>query len=220
MSKYKIAIAEDRSIFRNGLVKLLNSREDMETVIEAENGKDLLHKMVDIIPDLIFMDFQMPEMNGLEATKQVFAKYPNTRVLMLSNYDDEEIVVKTIEAGASGYITKEEDIEEIFKAIESVQNTGYYLNDRTSKYLVGKLVEQGKIQPVFSHSLNPHGLSDIEIEVIKLMGKELTTKEIANKLFRGLRTIEGYKSSIMQKTGAKNACGVIMFGVKSGIIKY
>ncbi|MBD3637664.1 MAG: response regulator transcription factor [Crocinitomicaceae bacterium] len=217
MPEVKIAIAEDQEMFRAGLAKVINSKKGLKVTIEAANGKDLINQARGNVPDIVFMDFQMPIMNGIEATRILTSKYPDIKILMLSNYEAEEFVLNSIANGAVGYITKEESAEEIFKAIESTCSTGYYLNDRTSKHLIGNLVSQGKIKPRFEDE--EEQLNEAEIEVIKLMSRELTTKEIADMLHKSARTIDGYKASIMTKTGVKNACGVIMYGVKNGIIK-
>jgi DNA-binding NarL/FixJ family response regulator len=144
-------------------------------------------------------------------------KYEGIKILMLSNYDDEEFVLTSLASGAVGYITKDEDADEIFKAIESTMNIGYYMNDRTSKHLIKNLMNAGQIVPKFE--AEKEELTKDEKEVIRLMSKEYTTKEISELLHKGVRTIDGYKASIMKKTGARNACGVIMYGIKNGIIE-
>lgn len=218
MSKIvKVGIAEDQNMFRAGLIEVLNAKDNVQVTVAASNGKELINLVRGNVPDIIFMDYKMPDMNGMEATQILKQKYEDIKIVMLSNYDDEEFVTSSIARGAVGYITKEEDAEEIYRAIDSVISTGYYLNDRTSKLLIGNLVNQGAIKPKFGDE--DIEFSDKEIEVIRLMAKEYTTRENADLIHRGVRTVENYRASIMEKTGAKNACGIIMFAVKNGIVE-
>ena len=213
----KIGIAEDQAMFRAGIIEVLNSRENIKVVAEACDGRELINKIRGNVPDLLLLDYKMPKLNGSETAQILVKKHPDLKILMLSNYEDEEFILSSLASGAVGYITKDEDADEIFKAIESTISIGYYMNDRTSKHLIKNLMRNGKIKPTFQ--LGEEELNPNEREVIRLMSKEYTTKEIAGLMHKGVRTIDGYKAEIMRKTGAKNACGVIMYGVKNGIIE-
>jgi two-component system, NarL family, response regulator NreC len=214
----RIAVAEDQVMFRSGLVSMLNDLANVSVFIEASTGKELLAKMRETEVDVVFLDYRMPDLNGIEAAKVIREKYPEVRMLMLSMYDDPEFIISALENGVSGYLTKDDEPEEISMAIVSVLNTGYYLNDRTSKILIGNLVNEGKVNPKFSEPVNEIKFTDMEISVMTLIAQELSNKEIASKLSKAERTIEGYRTDIMEKTGAKNSVGIVMYAIKKGII--
>src|SRR5687767_14206504 len=143
----RIAVAEDQVMFRSGLISMLNDLPNVQVFIEAASGKELLAKMRETEVDVVFLDYRMSELNGIETAKVIREKYPDVRMLMLSMYDDPEFIISALENGVSGYLTKDDEPEEISLAIVSVLNTGYYLNDRTSKVLIGNLVNEGKVSP-------------------------------------------------------------------------
>jgi len=219
-AKIKVAVADDQKLFRNGLVLILQGLEILDIVIEAENGKDLIMQLDGQPVDLVFVDYRMPEMNGMTATKTIRKKYPATKILMLSSYHDEEFIVSAIEHGANGYLTKDDDVEEIHRAIYSVLSIGYYANDKTSKLLINKLMTSGAMNPEFPETAKEINFTEIEIVVMRLMAKEYSTKEIAQKMVKSERTIDSHRTKIMEKTGAKNGIGIIMFAIKEKIIEF
>lgn len=214
----KIAIAEDQSIFRNGLSKLLNDIEGFEVVLAVENGQLLIDALQTTAIDLALIDFRMPVKNGIEATKEIRERFPEMKVLLLSMYDDVEFVELAIENGANGYLSKDDDAEEIQLAIRSAVETGYYLNDRTSKMFIAKMVHSGKIQPAFEAS--PTSVfNENELVILELICSEMTTQEIADKLFKSRRTIESARTLMMNKVGARNVVGLVMYALQNGIVK-
>lgn len=218
MKKIRIAVADDQTMFRAGLVNMLNEIENVVVVAEAADGKELIMKLRTINVDVVFLDYRMPIMNGIQAAKLIREKSEETRILMLSMYDEEEFIISAIENGANGYLTKDDETEEIQRAIESVMSTGYYLNDRTSKLLISNMVTQGKVKPKFNFEIEEIKFSQHEIQVMRLLAKEYNTKEIGEIMVKSDRTIDGYRAEIMEKTGAKNSVGIVMYGVKNGFI--
>lgn len=217
MNPIKVAIADDQAIFRQGLTNLVGGFERVEVLFSAENGRDLLERIPDNRPDLVLVDFRMPELNGLDTAKIIRDKFSGIRVLILSMYDDQEFVETAIENGAHGYLSKDDEPEEIAKAIYSTIETGYYLNDRTSKMLIGKMVNAGTMKPVFR---NPNAdFTKIELEILELICNELTTQEIADKLCKSKRTIESSRTLMMQKIGARNVVGLVMYAVKHKLVE-
>jgi DNA-binding NarL/FixJ family response regulator len=212
----KIAIADDQLIFRQGLENLLNGFKDVSVVLVAENGLDLCNKLKATKPDIALLDFRMPYLNGLETTKKIRATNSAIRILILSMYDDSEFVESAIESGANGYLSKDDDPSEIERAIQSVMETGYYLNDRTSKRLIAKLMQQGMMQPRFN--VPNSNFSEIELEILKMICAEYTTSEIAERLCRSKRTIDGFRTLMMQKVGARNVVGLVMYAVKNELL--
>lgn len=216
--KIRIAIAEDQSIFRNGLMKLLNDIDGFEVLVAVENGQLLVDALETTPVDLALIDFRMPVKNGIEATKEIRERFPELKVLLLSMYDDVEFVEMAIENGANGYLSKDDDAEEIQLAIRSAVETGYYLNDRTSKMFITKMIHSGKIQPAFEASA-ASVFNENELVILELICGEMTTQEIADKLFKSRRTIESARTMMMNKVGARNVVGLVMYAIQNGIVK-
>lgn len=216
MNEIKVAIADDQAIFRQGLVNLVGGFDRVKVLFSAENGKELLEQLPYNKPDLVLLDFRMPELNGLDTAKIIRDQFSGVRVLILSMYDDQEFVETAIENGAHGYLSKDDAPEEIAKAIYSTMETGYYLNDRTSKMLIGKMINQGMMKPVFHAPAAD--FTKIELEILDLICSELTTQEIADKLCKSKRTIESSRTLMMQKIGARNVVGLVMYAVKNKLV--
>lgn len=214
--KITIGIAEDQRIYRDGLVKLFNENEDYKVIIEAHDGLELLFKMKGNVPDVVLLDYRMPELNGIEVAKKIRLKYENVKILLLSMFDDQEFVVQAVECGANGYLSKDDNPDEIITAVESVIGTGYYLNDRTSKCLISELVRQGKVVPSFDGLVE---FSRVEMQIIKFICHEKSATEIGVLMYRSKRTIDGYRSEIMKKIGAKNVVGIVMYAAKHKLVE-
>jgi two-component system, NarL family, response regulator NreC len=208
-----VAIAEDQAIYREGLVNLVNSFDNIRVLFSEENGRLLFDKLKNESPDLVLLDFRMPELGGIPTTQLIREHYPNIRVLILSMYADHEFVESAIANGANGYLSKDDHPSEIEKAILSTMEMGYYMNDRTSKMLLTKMMNAGSLNPVFRTN-NIH-FSQLEMQVIQLICEEYTTQEIADQLNRSRRTIEGLRTEIMQKIGCRNVVGVVLYAVKN-----
>lgn len=215
--KVKIGIAEDQTLFRQGLIQILNEFENVEVVVEAENGQEFLDKIEDQSVDIAFLDYKMPVLNGAKTAQEITKHFPKTKILFISMYNEEEFIVSAIESGANGYITKDQEVDEIELAIESIMSTGYYMNDGTSKLLIGNLLSNGNLSPTFKKGGKK--LTELELTIIRLICEEYSTKEISQYLHKGIRTIEGMRSNILKKTGAKNSNGIVMYAVKKGIVE-
>jgi len=212
----RVGIAEDQKIFRQGLENLLNSFSGIKVVCTAENGLELVEQLETAHPDVVLVDYRMPVLNGLETVRKIRETNEGLRILILSMYDDPEFVETTLESGANGYLSKDDDPEEIEKAILSTVETGYYLNDKTSKILITKLMHQGKMSPKFDK--DKIEFSAFEMEVLQLICREFTTLEIADKLCKSTRTIEGARTAMMQKVGSRNVVGLVMYAIKNNLI--
>lgn len=213
--KITIGVAEDQKIYRDGLIAMLNGTDNCKVTIEAESGVELLLKMKGNVPDVVLLDYRMPEMNGIDVAKKIREKYDNVKILLLSYFDNQEFVVRAVECGANGYLSKDDQPEEILQAIESAIETGYYMNDRTSKCLIGELVRQGKVVPSFDGAVE---FSRVELQIIKYICQEKSATEIGLLLYRSKRTIDGYRAGIMKKIGAKNVVGIVMYAAKHKLV--
>lgn len=215
MKKIKIAVVDDQLLFRKGFIALLKDYEEIDVTIEVSNGKELLEQLKKKKVDVVITDLEMPIMDGIETTENVRKKYPEIKILALTMHDEDSFVVHLIEKGVNGFLLKDYDIELVIDAIYAVIENGYYFNDRVSKAMVKGLVKSSKIVPRFNHIQ----LTQREITIIELVCKELTNKEIAERLFVSPRTIDGHRERIMQKIGAKNVVGLIMYAVKNHLIE-
>ncbi|HET6990709.1 MAG TPA: response regulator transcription factor [Bacteroidia bacterium] len=210
----KLAVVDDQHLFRKGLISLIDEFEELNVVIEASNGKELLEKLKSKKPDVILLDVEMPLMDGIETTECIRQKYPDIKILILTLHNEEEIILHLIEKGAHGFLLKDNQIETVVDAIYAVIDNGFFFNDRVSKVMVKGLMKNNKIKPNF----NQVPLSQREIEVIRLICKEHTNKEIADKLFISPRTVDGHREKILQKTKAKNVVGIVMYAVENGLL--
>ena len=215
MKKIKIAIADDYKIFRDGLkVGLLND-ENLEVVLEADNGEDLLAGFEKNLPDVVIMDLKMPIMDGMEATTIIKKKYSSVKVLVVTMYEDDKFIIHLMENGANGYLLKNADAEEIKKSIYAVHENGYYFNDVVNKALLKKLVLKGNFKPSFNQNVE---LTERELEVLKLICQEKTAVEIGKEIFLSPRSVEGIRQRLIEKVGVRNTAGLVMFAIKNGII--
>ncbi|HYG50674.1 MAG TPA: response regulator transcription factor [Flavobacteriales bacterium] len=209
-----LGIVDDHSLFRKGLISLLDEYEDMKVVLEAGDGLELLEKLKSTRPDVILLDIEMPNMNGIEATKAVRKKYSDIKILPLTMHSEEQFVVHLMENGANGFLLKDYGIETIVDAIYSAHETDYYFNEKVSKVMIKKLVRGSLVRPVFQGNT----LNDREIEIIRLICQELSSKEISQRMCVSIRTIEGIREKILEKTGARNTVGIVIYAVKHNII--
>ncbi|MFT5860305.1 MAG: DNA-binding NarL/FixJ family response regulator [Flavobacteriaceae bacterium] len=217
MRKIKVGIAEDQGIFRSALGHLLSSFNSVSVVAMAENGKLLLeHDEIDNV-DIAIVDYKMPIMGGIETSKELRNSHPDIKIIILSMFDDESFVEKAIENGANAYLSKDDDLEDLEMAVHSVLENEYYFNDRISKLFIKSMISKGKIVPIFVSS--ELSFSQMEISILDLISKEFTTQEIADKLFRSSRTIDKHRTEMMKKTGTRNSIGLLMYGIKKGLIK-
>jgi DNA-binding NarL/FixJ family response regulator len=160
------------------------------------------------------MDIKMPEMDGMQTTAHIHQNFKDIKVLALSMHNEDKYIVDMMKAGASGYLLKNAEPEEIIEAINTVHNKGFYFNEHLSVTLIKQLVGPG-------HDNTPQPnieLNDREIEVLKLVCQEYSNQEIADKIFLSVRTVEGYRARLFEKTGSKNLVGLVIFAIKNGII--
>ena len=219
MTKHiKVAIADDHKIFRSGVINTLTPYENINVMFEAEDGKHLLEIMEDQQPDVILMDLKMPNMDGIEATKRVREKYAHVKVIVLTMYEDDNFIVHLIENGANAYLLKNAEPDEIYEAICTTYEKGFYFNENVNLALLKKVMHKNKQQfkPSFQSEVP---LTDRELEVLRLICGELTTQQISEKIFLSPRTVEGLRQKLLEKTGAKNIVGLVMYAFRNGQIE-
>jgi len=215
MSKIRIAIADDSSIFRDGLKVGLARDDNFELVLEAASGDELVAGIDRIPTDVVLMDLKMPGMDGMEATKVIRRQWDQVKVLAVTMYDDEKFIVHLMENGANGYLLKNADSAEIRKAIYCVFENGYYFNDLVNKALLKKLLIKANLTPTFRPDID---LSERELQVLLLICEEKTNVEIGQTIFLSSRSVEGIRQRLIEKVGARNTAGLVLFAVKNGIV--
>jgi DNA-binding NarL/FixJ family response regulator len=213
-SLIKVALADDHVLVRAGLTQIINKHEDMEVMVEASHGKELLDLLESKPVDVVLLDLDMPVMDGKTTLEHICRDFSEIRVIILSVHHHDSFIVHMMEAGAHGYLLKESEPEEVIKAIRTVMSDGLYFNDKVSRALLGGVSKsKSPHSPLIGESLNER-----ELEVLVLICNEKTTQQIADELFLSPKTIEGYRKSLLQKTGTKNAAGIAIYAMKNGLI--
>jgi len=215
--KYSISlvIADDHEIFRDGLALMLSKQEGLTLAGQAENGRQLIELVKELQPDIIITDIKMPLMSGIEATRLLLQQFPGLKIIALSMFDEEHLIVDMLEAGAKGYLLKNADKKEILEAIDAVYGDNNFYCRHTSARLASMIVKR-KLDPF--KKKNEILFSDREKEIIRLICRQMTAQEIGNQLFLSKRTVEGYRTRIMEKMEAKNTAGVVIFALKNSLI--
>ncbi|WP_435353885.1 response regulator [Emticicia sp. SJ17W-69] len=215
MSKIQIAVVDDHSLFRKGMISILQQVIDFEVVMEATNGQEFLDKLPTQAIDVVLMDLQMPVLDGIKTTEIVRAKYPETKVLILSMHDEDQFVLHLMEIGANGYLLKDTDPEEVEKAIRKVYETDIYFSDFVSKIMLRKMNRKTQQEnKIFNYKTD---LSERELQVLKYICEGLTTAEIGDIVALSPRTVEGHRLRMMEKLGLKNTAGLVAFAIRNNL---
>jgi DNA-binding NarL/FixJ family response regulator len=215
MEVIKVAIADDHKIFRKGVILSLRPFTNIKFVLEAENGDQLLEGVPANDPDVVLMDLRMPGKDGIETTKVLSKQYPNIHVIVLSMYEDDRFVSHMMENGASGYLLKNAEPQEIRRAIMDVHEKGYYLNNFVNRILLKKSHAKQKAIPSLNSEIT---LTDRERDVLKFICMEFNAQEIAQKMDISPRTVEAIKDRLMERFGSKNTAGLVFFAVKNNLV--
>lgn len=213
-SPIKIVIADDHHIFREGFKVLLKNQHEVELVGEAEDGKELLDIAIQQQPDVAIVDIKMPGMDGIEACKNIRKRFPDMKVIALSMFNDDNLIVDMLEAGAKGYLLKNTNKNELIQATKAVHEGNTYYCSATSTKLA-KMIAESKFNPYRNHPVKK--FTTRETDIIKLICEQFTNKEIATSLGLSIRTVESHREKIQEKTGAKNSIGVVIYAIKHGI---
>jgi DNA-binding NarL/FixJ family response regulator len=210
----RIILADDHQIMRDGLAAIMKKSPFISLLAEASNGRELVDLVTALKPDVVLTDISMPKMNGIEATKFITKNFPDIGVLALSVFDDENHIIDMIKAGAKGYLLKNSSKDELLEAIRTVyRNENYYYN-AISKKLINYISNNS----VTGTNTDPRIVfSDKEIEIIKLICQQYTSKEIAARLNVSYRSVEGYKERIQKKIEARNMIGIVIYAIRNNI---
>lgn len=208
----KIIVADDHQMFIDGIKSLLAGYEEIKIVAEANTGIEVLDALLKYETDVVLLDINMPKMNGLETMRRIRKDFPDVQVIMLTMYNTQEHIAQVIAAGAKGYILKNTGKEELINSINTVfKGETFFSKDVTDKVM----------ESIRNHGNIPEGeirLSKREIEILKLVAQENTTKEIAKKLFISENTVETHRKNILSKTNVRNTAGLIKYALQNGIL--
>ena len=212
MAKIRVLLAEDHVIVREGTRELVQHEPDMEVVGEAGDGEEAIQLATKLRPDVVIMDIAMPKLNGIEATKQIKELYPSTAVLVLTAYDDDQYVFALLEAGAAGYLLKNVRGRELIDAIRAVYAGESVLHPAITRKVIESFLPAGK--PAERRIAEP--LSEREMEVIKLAGRGMSNKDIAEELSLSVRTVQSHLGNIFNKLGVGSRTEAVLYALKKG----
>ncbi len=209
----RIILADDHGIMREGLRALLEKQPGIEVIAEAENGRTTVELSRELKPDVVIIDISMPDLNGIEATRQIVAESPGVKVIALSMHSDRKFVREMLSAGASGYMLKDSAFEELDKAISTVNDNQTYLSpgvaDTVVKDYLGKIVTDNSAASI--------ALTNREREVLQLFAEGKTTKQIASLLCVSIKTIETHRKQIMDKLGLNSIAELTKYAIREGL---
>lgn len=217
--KIKIGLVEDQLLFREGMKAILATEPAFEVVFESADGHSVLEKLEgNVIPDVMLVDLSLPakngkEFSGVDVTRVLLNRFPEMKILILSVHNDESFMARLIEQGAHGYLVKDSDPREVYDAIISLHTRGSYINEKTLKAIqhsMGKKIKPPKEVPEISKR---------EAEVLHLTCLQYTAEEIAEKLFISVKTVNGHRNNLLQKTGSRNVTGLVIFAIRNQIVE-
>jgi len=217
MEKIKVLIADDHTIVRQGLRALLEVETDMTIVAEADNGRQALRLALKLQPDVVVIDVAMPQLNGLEATRQILKEVPGTRVLVLSSYSDDEYIRQATEAGAAGYLLKQTAAADLIRAIREARNGNAYFSPAISKQILENYRDAFlKGAPV---GTRVDRLTSREAEVLQLVAEGKANKQISAELCVSVKTVEKHRQQMMNKLNIHDVAGLTRYAISKGIIE-
>jgi two-component system response regulator NreC len=209
----RVLLVDDHQVLREGLRLLLESEPDIVVIGEATDGQQALERTKDLSPDIVVMDLGLPDVSGIEVTRQVTKDYPNIDVLVLSMHTKKEFVINSIEAGAAGYVPKSTTHESLMDAIRTVHSGQRYLHPLAANALVESYIEEDS-----SEEQRYHELTEREQEVFRLSAKGFTSKEIGEKLIISPKTVDTYRQRAYEKLGIEHRSEVIRLAFNLGIL--
>ena len=216
--KITVLLCDDHTLFREGIKAILRDEPSIEIVGEADDGRDAVSKAQRLHPDIILMDIAMPDLGGFEATRLILRSNPKTKILILTMYEEEEVITRCLRAGAAGYVLKDAPRAHLIHAIEEVHKGGQYLSPRALKKVVNQHVKAAP-RMKGSPATDYERLSDREREVLKLLADGLAPKEIATRLLLSVKTVDAHKTNMMRKLDLHDRSEVIKFAIQRKLIR-
>ena len=218
MSKIRIFLVDDHQLVRDGIKALLMSSENLTILGEAASGKECFEKIAVEPPDILILDISLPDTSGIDITKRVSVEYPETRVLILSMYTNEDFIFNSVKAGARGYLPKNTSREELLTAIQTIYQGEEFFADSISRIMLRSYVRKAKEDDTMPQR-GPVPLTTREIEILKLFAEGFINKEISDKLDISIRTVETHKNHIMKKLELKSTVELIKYAIRNKIVE-
>lgn len=216
MSRLRILIADDHTLVRQGLRKILEAQPGWEVVAEAGDGREAIQQALELVPDVVILDIAMPRLNGVEAVQQIVRRAPNTRVLVLSMYVDEAYVTRAVRAGALGYLLKDSADVDLIRAVTAVSNGKSFFSPAVARIILDEygrqLTERGATDRYDT-------LSEREREVFQLIAEGLSNKEVAEVLHISPATVETHRARLMEKLDVHSTAELVLCAVRKGVIR-
>ena len=213
-TQIRIVIADDHEMLREGFHNMLKKQTDIRLVGEAADGKELIDVVEKQKPDVVITDIKMPGMDGIQATRAILKKFPDIGIIALTLYDEDNLIIDMLEAGAKGYLTKTASKPEVLEAIHAVYKQNTFYCKHTSARLI-QLIAKSRFNP--NKKTTQPQFNEREVEIIRLICKEYTSKEIAQATGLSVRTVEGYREKIQEKMKVKNMVGIAIYAIRKGI---
>lgn len=217
MENIKIVLIDDHQIVRDGIKELLKGISNINIIGEAKDGKELLQILKTIKPDLLVLDISLPDISGIDITRQIVKNYPDIKILILSMYTGENFITESLEAGARGYLPKNTTRKELLEAIYAIFNGKDYLSSSISEIIVNSYINMVKNKTTLQKTKNAN-LTKRESEILNLFGNSFKNREIADELYISVRTVEAHKRNIMKKFELRSSVDLVKFAIKNKII--
>ncbi len=213
LRNFRILLADDHKLFRDGLRSMLETHADFVVVGEARDGQSAVKFAAELKPDVILMDITMPDLNGIEAAKRILADTPGVRVIILSMHADRRYIIEALKAGACGYLLKDSALEEVAGAIRSTQPGKISLSSTISQFVLNDYIQSAPTDESTAYTI----LSAREREVLQMLAEGKTTKEIAGQLDVSVKTIETYRKQIMDKLDLHSIAELTKYAIREGL---
>jgi len=212
--RIKVLLCDDHTLFREGIKAILKDEDSIEIVGEAADGRQAVAKALQLHPDVVLMDIAMPDLSGFDATRRILQKNAKAKVIILTMYEEEEVINRCLAAGACGYVLKDAPRAHLIHAIDVVNKGGQYMSSRALKKVVRQYVKGAK-----SSATGYERLSDREREVLKLLADGLALKEIAVKLVLSVKTVDAHKTNLMRKLDLHDRSELIKYAIQRKLIR-
>ncbi len=216
MTRIRTLVVDDHTLVRQGIVGLLESQADIEVVGQAGSGEEALQASRDLAPDVVLMDLAMPGTSGLDATTEIKRQQPDVQVVILTIHDREDYLFQALRAGASGYVLKGADIQDLLAAVRSAHRGEVYLFPTVTKTLVADYIRRARTG---EDRASLDGLSEREREILGLIAQGMTTPEIAASLFLSPHTVQSHRDHIMTKLGLHSKAALIRYAIDRGLVE-
>lgn len=205
----KIALADDHTMLRKSLVKVMNNMEGTQVIIDEDNGKELIQKLrtAKELPEVCILDINMPEMDGYDTAMYIKEHWPQIKILALSMYDSEFNIIKMMRSGATGYILKDCSPDELYIAVTEINEHGQYLSNALTRSIINRV-----------HTNTPLELDQKDVQFLQLCCTDLTYRQIAEKMYKSPRTIDGYRDDLFRRLEVTNRTGLVLYAIKIGLI--